>query len=105
MQEQAAALGLDAPLGRGHSALWFDWNRDGLLDVLQSNAKRPDGLAPTSRYQQTANGFRDVSESVGLQVSDSSRFAQLADLSDDGSLDLVIQGTYTYPLKVYDTTL
>ncbi len=39
LREQAVALGLDYPLGRGRSPLWFDFNKDRLLDVLQLNEK------------------------------------------------------------------
>ncbi len=103
LQEQAVELGLDYPLGRGRSSLWFDFNQDGLLDIILLNAERPDGQAPTALFQQTANGFKDVSDRVGLPADLTALFAQLADISGDGSLDLVI-GKPGYPDRVYDTT-
>lgn len=104
LQERAVALGLDYPRGRGRSALWFDWNKDGLLDVLLTTAKRPDGLAPTALFTQTATGFKDDSARVGLRANETSFFAQLADLSGDGKLDIVIQDESRYPQKFYDIT-
>jgi hypothetical protein len=104
LQERAIALGLDYSLGRGRSPLWFDWNKDGLLDILLTTEKRRDGLAPTALFGQTPTGFKNVSTSVGLQADETSHFAQVADLSDDGKLDLIIQGGSKYPQKLYDTT-
>lgn len=104
LQDQAVALGLDYPIGRGRSPLWFDWNKDGLLDILMSTGKRPDGLAPTALFTQTTTGFKNESARVGLQANETSHFAQLADFSGDGNLDLVIESESQYPQKLYDTT-
>ncbi|MBW4639719.1 MAG: CRTAC1 family protein [Gloeocapsa sp. UFS-A4-WI-NPMV-4B04] len=104
LREQAVALGLDYPLGRGRSPLWFDFNKDRLLDVLQLNEKRPDGRAPTALFRQTATGFKDVSASVGLNINEPSDFAQLGDLVGNHNLDLLIPTHSHYPQKLYDTT-
>ncbi len=66
-------------------------------------AIRSDGLGRNAVFEQNPNGtFRDVTDAVGLNVNESSRYAQLADLTGDGNLDLIIQGTYSFPAKVYD---
>ena len=103
LQEQAASRGLQYTIARGRASLWFDANEDGLLDVLLIGATRPDGLGNTALFQQTTDGtFFDASAQVGLNVTEPSRYAQLADLNGDGNVDLLIQGTYNFPLKVYD---
>ena len=103
LQEQAAPRGLAYSIGRGRSSLWFDANGDGLLDVLLAGATRPDGLGATAFFQQNPDGtFFNASSEVGLDVTEPSRYAQLGDLNGDGSVDLLIQGTFSFPLKVYD---
>ncbi|VEP11585.1 conserved hypothetical protein [Hyella patelloides LEGE 07179] len=102
LQEQADSRGLQYTIGRGRSSLWFDGNGDGLLDVLLSEATRPDGEGGTAFFQQRSDGtFFDASEQVGLDVTEPSRYAQLGDLNGDGNVDLLIHGSYNFPLKVY----
>lgn len=129
LEEQAVERNLDYPFGRGRSSLWFDYDRDGLLDVLLVEANRdededgefdvvtteidtdgdgePDttiqAQTRTAMFRQNADGtFTDVTDAVGLDANGGSRYAQLADINGDEELDLIIQGTYQYPLKVYD---
>ncbi|ELS00355.1 hypothetical protein,putative calcium-binding protein [Xenococcus sp. PCC 7305] len=103
LREQAGEKNLRFKIGRGRSALWFDSNNDGLLDVLQLNGLREDGLGKTTFFRQNADGtFTNARVEVGLNFNEPARSAQLADLTGDGKLDLVIQGTYSFPLKVYD---
>lgn len=103
LQNEAASRGLENTISRGRSSLWFDGNGDGLLDVLLLTGTRPDGQAPTSFFQQRPDGtFFDASSQVGLNITDPSRYAQLGDLNGDGNIDLLIHGTYNFPLKVYD---
>ncbi len=64
---------------------------------------RDDGLGRTALFEQNPNGtFRNVTKTVGLNVPFPSNYAQLADLNGDGKLDLIIQGTFNFPAKVYD---
>lgn len=98
--------GLDYRLGRGRSAVWVDYNNDGLLDVFLSNLARPERDAPPRLFRQTPdNTFIDVSDTVGIGV-EASRVALLADLTGDGTLDLISRGfdpTNRFePLTVYD---
>jgi Ca2+-binding RTX toxin-like protein len=103
LQNEASSRGLEYQIGRGRSSLWFDGNGDGLLDVLLLEGKRPDGQGPTAFFQQRPDGtFFNASSQVGLNVTEPSRYAQLGDLNGDGNLDLLIHGTYNFPLKVYD---
>ncbi|ELS00471.1 Ca2+-binding protein, RTX toxin [Xenococcus sp. PCC 7305] len=90
-------------LARTRAAIWFDGNNDGLLDFVNLVAARPDGSSANAYFEQQPNGtFIDRSEAVGFDVPGSSRYGQLADFTGDGKLDLIIQGTFEFPLKVYD---
>lgn len=104
LNERAVALGLDYPLARGRASLWFDFNKDGLLDILQLNEKRPDGLAPSTLFRQTTTGFRDVNANVGLNADQGSDFAQLGGIAGNRNLDLLVQSHFQYPQKIYETT-
>ena len=91
LRERAVLWGLDYPLGRGRGSLWFDWNRDGLLDLVQGVAQRPDGEAPTAVFVRTPGGwFEDRTAGAGLLLDDEARIVQFGDLSGDGRLDLVV---------------
>ncbi len=103
LKEEAQPRGLKYEIGRGRSSLWFDHNNDGLLDVLLLETLRDDGKGRTALFQQNPNGtFTNVSNAVGLDVRFPANYAQLADLTGDGKLDLIIQGTFNFPAKVYD---
>jgi len=102
--ERAAELNIDFPLLRGRTPLWFDSNRDGRLDVLLTGILRTDGtgdLVTSTLFQQTPSGFKDVSTASGCLIEKSSSLAQLADITGNGSMDLVIHGN-PYPNEVYD---
>ncbi|ELS03435.1 Ca2+-binding protein, RTX toxin [Xenococcus sp. PCC 7305] len=103
LENEAAARGLENAIARSRSSVWFDGNNDGLLDVVVTTALREDDQGYTAYFEQQANGtFVDKTTEVGLDVDGSSRYAQLGDLTGDGNLDLIIQGTYSWPLGVYD---
>ena len=104
LEDRAAELNIDFPLGRGRTSLWFDGDRDGLLDVVQINADRPDGQAPSTFWQQTSEGFVDANETVGFEVPESAFTAQIADLYGDGTQDLLVFADDISPVKVYDTS-
>ena len=129
LRDEASHLGMDYPLGRGRTPLWFDADRDGKLDLLLMNRSRPGGKAPSAIFLQTENGFKSSNEKFDFNPSGSrsrlekiadllsnaihlkgrkkpaeifttAEFAQLADLSGDHNLDLI---TYVQPLRVYST--
>jgi len=78
--------GLDYPLGQGRMPLWFDWNQDGLLDLLMSNNQRPDKKAPTILFSQTIQGFIPVKTFEELDTVPS---VQYSDISGDGKMDII----------------
>lgn len=83
LTDQAARLGVLDPQGRGRSALWFDADRDGLLDVLFLNYPRPDGKAPPAVYRQTATGFVSDNDLLDFVHRPLSRREKVMDLLDN----------------------
>ena len=103
LEDEAVARNIDNAIARSRSSVWFDGNNDGLLDAVVVTALRDDDQGYTAYFEQQLDGtFVDRTDDVGLDVNESSRYAQLADFTGDGKLDLVIQGTYTSPLNIYD---
>ena len=127
LHNEAKRLGLEYPLGRGRTPLWVDVDNDGRLDVVFMNVPRPDGKAPSVLFRQTAHGFENANSQGGFRDAPwfrfeklrhlwdniihlrwqrhvnvlsvgNDRFAQLADLSGDGTLELII---YSQPSRVY----
>lgn len=101
---QASQYGLEYPFARGRTPLWFDYDNDGLLDLVMSVFARPDGQAPPAIFRQSDAGFENVGESLGFSPNTTRQtLAFLADLSGDGILDLGYRSNRP-PLTVYDTT-
>jgi ASPIC and UnbV/FG-GAP-like repeat len=128
--ERAGEYGLDHE-GQARSPLWFDADRDGLLDLLVVNTRGP-GHPPSRVYLQAKNhqfsianealGFRDGpwsrSERIWGRIENmmnltfralprfNSRwhleFAQLADLSSSGYSNLAL---FSEPARVYKIDL
>ena len=127
LRDEAQRWGLDYPFGRGRTPLWFDADHDGRLDVMLMTAPRSDGKAPSAVFRQTPNGFVLYSQQAQFQHRSLSRlqrigsllrnlvhldfslptwiqaaeFAQLADLSGDGQLDLA---AFADPVRLYALT-
>ena len=102
--ERAAEFGIDFPKLRGRAPLWLDWNRDGRLDLLLTGRVRPDrdgGLVKSSLFGQTQNGFENMNNAAGCQIDKDSSLAQLTDLTGDGVMEIVVDGS-PYPQVVYD---
>jgi len=85
-KSEAETLGLDEPLGRGRSSLWFDWNNDGLLDVVLNNYPRPDGQAPPTLFTQTKSGFEKV---FAFDDVERTQAAQISRLFHDNSTNII----------------
>ena len=84
--DEASKLGLDFPLGRGRIPVWFDWDTDGLLDVLLVNHPRPDEQAPTTLFRQSSSGFEKIKEFRNIKSVD---FVQISDLFLKGHVNLI----------------
>ena len=104
--ERATELGVDYPLLRGRSPLWFDWNRDGRLDVLLTGVTRTNsaiGLVTSALFGQTNGVFENVSTQVGFALQKSTEFAQLTSLTTTDSLHLILGShSHPYPLALYE---
>ncbi|RKU29675.1 hypothetical protein C6497_05915 [Candidatus Poribacteria bacterium] len=104
--ERAAVLGVDYPLLRGRTPLWFDWNGDGKLDVLLTGVARKDmtgALVSTSLFGQIDGRFENVNQHSGFILDKSVEFAQLTSLTNTGSLHLICGShSHPYPAAAYE---
>ncbi|MDJ0682936.1 MAG: FG-GAP-like repeat-containing protein [Xenococcaceae cyanobacterium MO_167.B52] len=100
LSNEAAARNLEYSIARSRSSLWVDVNNDGRLDMIQLVALRNDGRGANAYFRQLANGTFAAPQNLNL--SGGSRYAQLGDLTGDGHPEIVIQGTYEYPIAVFD---
>lgn len=104
LNESARRLRIDFPKLRGRAPLWLDWNRDGRLDLLLTGRVRPDingGLVTSTLFELTQNGFVNMNSESGCQIENDSSLAQLTDLTGDGIMEIVVDGS-PYPQEVYD---
>jgi len=92
--ESAVTLGLDAPLDRGRTTLWYDWDLDGWLDVLLLS------IDNVTLFKNNVTNFEDVTNPAGLAVP-SARYANLYPITGDSSTQLIF-GHEGYPRAVYD---
>ena len=104
LDDRASALEIDYPLARGRGILPFDFDNDGLLDLVVGATPREDGqAAPPKIFRQNADGtFSDASATAGFNLSEAIGFF-LSDISGDGDLDFVARaGSSNF--TAYDTT-
>jgi hypothetical protein len=103
LEDQATIRGVDYSLARGRGVLWFDFNRDGLLDLVEGAEPRTDKLsAPPKIFQQRADGtFIDAAAITGFKLPQA-QFFIYSDVSGDGNLDLLVHNDEG--LSVYDIT-
>lgn len=102
----ASTAGMSYGAGRGRTPLWVDYNQDGRLDLITINLYRPgtSGSLPflqTSAAGQPPEFVMDWPGSGFEPTTQSSEFANLVDITGDGLLDIVVDGS-PYPSAVYD---
>ena len=122
--DKAKISGIDYPLGRGRTPLWLDANNDGKLDLLMMTV--PRGENSSALFIQTKSGFIKQNKEFNFKQSPKTLteklsgrfgqllkfrypsvpgslnvgevFAQLADISDDNTLELV---AFMKPTRIY----
>lgn len=107
LTNQAAALGLDVPLGRGRNPLLLDWDLDGRLDVFYTALERDDGLDPAGIFVQAPNGtFNWVDLLPNDTLSKAPVWGQLTDITFDGVMELATYHRLVDPAlegwRIYD---
>ncbi len=89
--EITRAAGTMNQLGRSRSSVWFDYNKDGWIDLFVLNHNSDNVM-----YKNNGDGtFTDVTAEAGLAFS-ASRAAP-ADFDLDGDIDLLV----AWPLNLY----
>ena len=104
--ERASEFGIDMPLLRGRAPLWFDWNIDGVLDLVVTGRTRTDqsgSLVRSTLYAQDPCCFSNANEQSGFNVVVDAALAQIADVNGDGTMELFVHGG-TFPTYIYDTS-
>ncbi len=80
----------------GQNSTWFDYNRDGLLDVMSHSFR-------TSRMmkQLANNTFQNVTGTDGSGACPGTQWSNLTDIDDDGDEELLCTKT-TFPIQAFD---
>jgi hypothetical protein len=93
--ERTQASGLSYPLGRGRVPLWFDYDLDGLLDVLILNQSRRDNKAPSALFHNEHGQFKDNTSKAELEIGKTANdvFAILSNTNDSLPMELMIFGS------------
>jgi len=87
-EDVAEALGVANPFGRARMPLWYDFNRDGLLDLFEGAESRLDSLEPPYVFLQRDGKFA-ASADVMKFASRSPKFCIVTALKNDFQADLV----------------
>ncbi len=97
--DQAAQWGVSFKQARSRTPLWVDWNADGLLDLVLTRAVSAQEFPIVLR--NAGASFVDASSVAGVLPAGPNR-PQLADLTGDGRLDLVMLTSELSQSAVFD---
>lgn len=87
-EDVAEALGVSNPYGRARMPLWYDFNRDGLLDLFEGAESRLDNLEPPYVFLQQDGKFSAATDVMKF-ASRSPKFCIITALNNDYHSDLV----------------
>ncbi len=98
--DRAKAYALDND-SAGRLPSWFDFTRDGRLDVAQVAFSR----AYFRQQNSGSSSFTDVTSTLGISSSScSGNYGQLSDLNNDGIPEFMCMDEGDFPKKIYDTS-
>jgi hypothetical protein len=103
-EDVAEALGVSNPYDRARMPLWYDYNRDGLLDLFEGAERRLDDRKPPFVFLQHSGKFT-VAANVIKFASRSPKFCIITALNSDYHSDLVcrVAGKHV-TAQVFNTT-
>jgi hypothetical protein len=105
----------DSTAMMGGGLCWFDYDRDGLLDLFVVNSyaqtdvatwQQRGGLPRSALFHNVGGRFEDVSRSAGADLQLRGNGCVAADFNADGYMDLyVTTAGYNVPTDTYDALL
>ncbi|RXG12009.1 VCBS repeat-containing protein [Leeuwenhoekiella aestuarii] len=114
--EKASEYGL-ADAGHSIQATFFDYDKDGDLDMYQANypptkfssptwvykqyMRDPTDLQTDHLYENTGDGFVDVTDKAGLRSYNLSLSATIGDLNNDSWPDVYVSSDFNSPDLMY----
>lgn len=114
--EKASEYGL-ADAGHSIQATFFDYDKDGDLDMYQANypptkfssptwvykqyMRDPSDLQTDHLYENTGTGFVDVTDKAGLRSYNLSLSATIGDLNNDSWPDIYVSSDFNSPDLMY----
>lgn len=92
-EDIAPEFGMQNRLGSGRFGLWFDYDRDGDLDLYVGHIQRTKERDPYNRnilWRNDGTGFQNDAVQAGVDDLGRAMSGEAADLDGDGYLDLVV---------------
>lgn len=99
LTDYAVESNLDKPLPSKRTPVWFDWDRDGLLDLVMSDLH---GSTQTLQRRPDLLRYNNVTATLGVTCNQN-QFQQISDVVGDGRFELLCHNKAIVAEKVYDT--